>query len=217
VNAITWSPDSSLLAAACDDGIVKVYDLDGTLRRSFTGHTHSVMCVAFNPKGNLLVSGSFDENVRIWDIRRGRCIRTFPAHAGAVSAVDVTFDSTMILSCSYDGLTRLWDISVGQCLKTLVPEHRPGPVLNALFSPNAQYLLAATADGIIRIWDYLNNRILRTYSGHKCSRYSCPVVVSDSSILSGSEDGAVYQWDINSSQLIRTYKTHSDSPILAMQ
>ena len=35
------------------------------------GHTNFVFCVNFNPASNLLVSGGFDETVRIWDVSRG--------------------------------------------------------------------------------------------------------------------------------------------------
>jgi WD40 repeat protein len=35
-----------------------------------------------------MVSGSFDESIRIWDLRSGRCIKHLNAHSDPVSAVD---------------------------------------------------------------------------------------------------------------------------------
>jgi COMPASS component SWD3 len=35
-----------------------------------------------------MVSGSFDESIRIWDVRAGRCIKHLNAHSDPVSAVD---------------------------------------------------------------------------------------------------------------------------------
>jgi len=35
------------------------------------GHTNFVFCVNYNPQSNLIVSGSFDETVRIWDAKSG--------------------------------------------------------------------------------------------------------------------------------------------------
>lgn len=66
------------------------------------------------------MSGSFDETVKIWDIRSGTCIKTLPAHSDPVSAVSFNRDGTLITSSSYDGLIRIWETASGQCIKTLV-------------------------------------------------------------------------------------------------
>lgn len=44
----------------------------GAMLKTLKGHTNFVFCVNFNPTSNLLVSGGFDETVRIWDVSRGR-------------------------------------------------------------------------------------------------------------------------------------------------
>jgi WD40 repeat protein len=48
---------------------VKVWDSQtGALVRSFRGHTGVVTTVAFSPDGQLLVSGSRDGTVKVWDV-----------------------------------------------------------------------------------------------------------------------------------------------------
>ena len=46
----------------------------------------------------------FDESVRVWDVKTGKCLRTFPAHSDPVSAVHFNRDGSLIVSSSYDGL-----------------------------------------------------------------------------------------------------------------
>lgn len=129
------------------------------------------MCVNFNPQSNLIVSGSFDETVRIWDVKTGRCIKTLPAHSDPVSACCFNRDGTLIASSSYDGLCRVWDTATGQCLKTLICDENNPPVSYVTFSPNGKYILAATLDNNLKLWNYADGKCLKTYKGHSNERY----------------------------------------------
>ena len=141
--------------------------------RILKGHYNYVYCINFNPQGNMVVSGSYDEAVRIWDIRLGNCLKILPAHQDPVAAVDFIRDGTMVVSCSHDKLIRIWDANTGQCLKTLVEEELP-PVSCVRFSPNGKYILASTLDSNIRLWDYLplGGKVLKTYLGHTNKKHS---------------------------------------------
>ncbi|XP_023382363.1 WD repeat-containing protein 5-like, partial [Pteropus vampyrus] len=59
----------------------------GKCLKTLKGHSNYVFCCNFNPQSNLIVSGSFDESVRIWDVKTGKCLKTLPAHSDPVSAV----------------------------------------------------------------------------------------------------------------------------------
>lgn len=50
----------------------QVWELSsGKCLKTLKGHSNYVFCCNFNPQSNLIVSGSFDESVRIWDVRTG--------------------------------------------------------------------------------------------------------------------------------------------------
>ena len=52
----------------------------------------------------MLVSGSYDEAVFIWDVRTAKVLKSLPAHSDPVSGVDFVHDGTLVVSCSSDGL-----------------------------------------------------------------------------------------------------------------
>lgn len=52
----------------------------------------------------MLISGSYDEAVFLWDVRTARVMRSVPAHSDPVGGVDFIRDGTLFVSCAGDGL-----------------------------------------------------------------------------------------------------------------
>lgn len=72
---IRVNPSGTLLAAACDDGCVRLYDIaDGafTYLRSFDKTKLRILSLDWSPSGNTLLTGSADSSVRKWDVSTGK-------------------------------------------------------------------------------------------------------------------------------------------------
>lgn len=178
------------------------------------GHHNYVYCLAFSPKGNILVSGSYDEAVFLWNVRSGRLMRSLPAHGDPVSGVDFVRDGTLIVSCASDGLIRVWDTATGQCLRTFFHEDTP-PVVSVKFSPNGKYILTWMLDSSVRMWNYTDGRCVKTYQGHKNEQYSIVGAfgtyneAASAFIASGSENGSILFWDVVSKHVLQTLNGHA--------
>ena len=184
----------------------------------------------------MLVSGSYDEAVFLWDVRAARVMKSLPAHSDPVGGVDFCRDGTLIASCAGDGLIRIWDTPTGQCLRTLVHEDN-APVTSVRFSPNGKFVLAWTLDSCVRLWDYEKGRcVKKTYQGHVNNKFSlsgafgiygdtftstAAKMVDDDDdddvggegerkafLVSGSEDGAMVWWDVQSKEVLQRETAH---------
>ena len=174
INAISWSPDGSLLAVACDDGFISLWEADTFLAiRIFRGHSNHVLTVDFSPNGNILASGSLDETLCIWDLRSGALIRQIDAHTDVVSCVRFAPDGTCLFSSSFDGTIRVWDIYTGFCLHTI--EHVDKASVGSLALYNGLVFVASHLDGFIRVWSGVDSACLRSLAGHCNQQFMTPV------------------------------------------
>ncbi|KAI5969846.1 SWD3 [Candida margitis] len=233
ISDIKFSPiNSSVLASCSDDLTIRLWSINSSSSskciKIFKKHTYHITTMQFNSKGNLLISGSADETITIWDVISGKILTTLAAHSDPISSVTLTPDNSIIISASYDGLIRLFDLETYQCLKTLTTSTSHGtatsslstadlqnfPVANVERSPNGKYILSTSLDGSIRLWDYMQNKVVKTFIGPKqspiCEKYNCEsrfiIYQGRNLIVSGSDVNGVLCWNIKSKELVWNYQ-----------
>lgn len=100
---------------------------------TFKDHSKAVLCSAMSPDMGMVLTGSFDETVKLWDVKSGSCVKTLNAHSDPVTSVNFKPDGKMFVTAGYDGLSRIWDSSSHQCVHTLLSDSTH-PVAHAQFS-----------------------------------------------------------------------------------
>ena len=91
--------------------MAKAWDLSGygldwsrvTCRRTFLGHNDTVRCLQVG--GGVLVSGSYDNTLKIWNVDTGLCTNTLRGHTDSVLCLQ--FDARKIVSGSADRTIRV--------------------------------------------------------------------------------------------------------------
>ena len=112
INALVFSPDGHLAAAASADGSVILLDIPKDQINFLEGHQGPVRDVDFSPDGKQVLSGSADGSIILWDAVTGNLIRTILSQDIEVGNVAFAPDGQRILS-SLAFTALLMDLATG--------------------------------------------------------------------------------------------------------
>lgn len=130
-----------LEAEARKQGFV-AYDLP--VHATLVGHTDDVTDAVYSPTGNIIVTGSKDKTVKVWDAETYGLLATLPTPGCGVNSLDVSPDGTMILAaCDVGPKLFLWETR-DYALRWSI-QGRPVDVFaSALFSPDSSMIASVT-------------------------------------------------------------------------
>jgi len=122
-----------------------------------------VHSVKFSGDGRLLVSGSSDRTIKVWDACSGREVRTLKS-ASTVNALDLSAEAAgatsggggsggCVVSGHQDGSVKVWDLGTGAVVGGRDHAHA-GQVTSCCFSPRGgMRVLTAGRDHALGLWD----------------------------------------------------------------
>jgi WD40 repeat protein len=86
---------------------VKLWNRQGKLLQTLTGHENEVIGIAFSPDGETIATASADNTVKLWN-RQGKLLQTLTGHENSVFGIAFSPDGETIASASADNTVKLW-------------------------------------------------------------------------------------------------------------
>ncbi|KAF3986657.1 hypothetical protein FT663_03041 [Candidozyma haemuli var. vulneris] len=159
------------------------------------GHTQSVRSVS--GYGNIIISGSYDTTVRVWDLKEGgRCKHVLEGHNDRIYSTSLNYKTRRCYSGSMDSSINVWDFEKGKLLFSLEGHNS----LVGLLELSEDYLVSAAADSTLRVWNPHTGENYSKLKGHN-SAITC--FQHDSlRIVSGSER-MLKLWDVKTGKFVR--------------
>jgi len=178
------------------------------LERSFEGHSASVLAVSFSPDETLIISGSCDQNINIWQKSNGKLLKTLIGHEGWVTSASFSLNSKLVLSSGTDYAIKLWDFDSGKVLKSV--EVGFSTINSCCFSPKENYILTASKDMTLKLLHGSSLEFIRKFEGHSAFINKAIFSPDGKEIISCGNDQTLILWETETSNIIRTFIGHSN-------
>uniref|UniRef100_H3G6P7 Transcriptional repressor Tup1 N-terminal domain-containing protein n=1 Tax=Phytophthora ramorum TaxID=164328 RepID=H3G6P7_PHYRM len=219
VRAVCFSPDCTKLVAGMPQNTIRVWDIASNEEGpAMTGHESEIYSLDY--VNDLIVSGSGDRKVRLWDARNGQCKKIFGNESGGpsdgVTSVALSPDGRLLAAASLDKVVRIWDTETAQLLDRL--EGHSDSVYSIAFSPDGKNVISGSLDRNIMLWDVCaqgrtTTRPRMLFQGHKDFVLSVAYTPDGRWLMSGSKDRSVVFWDPRSSRSVLTLTGYRNSVI----
>jgi WD40 repeat protein len=222
IEAVTFSPDGTLLAAA--ENTLRVWDMTHdppTVQVDLP--ERGCQSVAFSPDGTLLAADSYtasanEDTVRVWDMTSDppetRALLTVPVAGASVfpalNSVVFSPDGTLLagtscgkasgkLSFCTAGDIILWDITQDPPVERAILQGHEKTIYQVAFSPDGTLLVSASVDETIRVWDMTRDppEVQTIFESGISFGHSVAFSPDGQTLASASSENTVKLWNIS--------------------
>ncbi|OFY16560.1 MAG: hypothetical protein A2X11_12685 [Bacteroidetes bacterium GWE2_42_24] len=181
------------------------------------GHTGSVNDMAYTADGNLLVTGSDDCTLKIWDIRTGKEVRTISAFAQPVKRLAISHDGTVVACGSNKKEKGLKVFSLANGAEMASLSNITGEVADLRFShDDTRLLVVIEEDGFVSrvvVIDWRNDAMISelSLSSKEFIRSACfgpkdDFVITVGKRLTNEGTGNISVWELPKGKRETTFK-----------
>ena len=192
---------------------------DETAARTLKGHNAYVWSVAFSPDGKKVLSGSWDNTAKLWDVQTGKLQRK---HTFSSFVNWVTFSPNGKSYLTMSSSVELWDARTGGLLREIKNADTGVP---PMFSPQGEILAIGIGEGKIHLLNTKTDKAKLTLkSPDKQERIMSIAFSPDGKLVATgtakltykkmfdpkgmAETGTVKLWNARTGKLLRTLKGH---------
>ncbi len=202
VGCVVFHPDGRQLAAACGDGLVRLWDTEKNRQLLTLGEGRvTTRAIAFSPDGKRLAIGSLEGDTAIWDAVTGQVVCKPQGGGGMMLSLAFSHDGTLLAGGAGGELVRVWDAHSGQLLYKL--PHHVRAEWTVLFSPDDKLLFVGNLAGVCHVLESRTGKYVAMFDTGQ-PEMTAMAVSPDGRRLATCGGGCLRIWDTASWQPLVT-------------
>jgi WD40 repeat protein len=178
------------------------------------GHKEVVSSCAVSAEG-LVISGSYDRTVKLWNLNTGDLLRTIKAHSDRVNAVALSADGQSFTSACKNGTIKVWKLGKGKVKEMLKIKAHRAAITCIQFSLNGQMLITGSEDKTVKIWQIETGKLVKTLTGYSAHLMDLALSADGNYFASSALEPWMRIRQIPDGKLVRSLKSPSAISSLA--
>ncbi|KAI1627591.1 Ca2+/calmodulin-dependent protein kinase [Exophiala viscosa] len=222
IRCVALSSDDRMLATA-SHGSLKIWNTrtQSCLRTLDCGYA---LCMAFLPGDKIVVVGTREGTLEVFDIAASTLLDTINAHERDIWSLKVSPDGKSLVTGSADKSAKFWQFKVVQeevlgttrknSKLTLVHSRTlkvTDDILSVCFSPDERLLAVSTLDNTVKVFFVDSLKLFLSLYGHKLPVLSMDISYDSKLIVTSSADKNVRVWGLDFGDCHKAFFAHQDS------
>mmetsp|Transcript_10874 Transcript_10874/g.34604 ORF Transcript_10874/g.34604 Transcript_10874/m.34604 type:complete len:495 (+) Transcript_10874:232-1716(+) len=216
-----WSPSSAQLASGSGDSTARIWNIPkaecgpgsaGIMAKPLVlkhfnksnERSKDVTTLDWNHDGQLLATGSYDGQARIWS-KEGELKNTLNKHKGPIFSLKWNKKGDCLLSGSVDKTAIIWDAKTGEVKQQF--EYHSAPTLDVDWRNNTSFATCST-DKMIYVCKLGEAKPIKTFSGHRDEVNAIKWDPTGTLLASCSDDFTAKVWSLKSDKCVQDFQQH---------
>lgn len=189
---------------------------------SLSGHKNDVTFLAFSRDGQVLVSHSPGEAIKLWNLKTGQLMRTLNEKLYAAGIVAISPDAQTLVTVdrkaqANDKTIKVWNLKTNKLLYTLNGHSQQITCLT--ISKDGQTLASTSDDKKVLVWNLKTGKLLHTITPQSTQTWAIAFTPNGQLLATGggdsldqkntSNDTSIKLWDMKTGKQLATLEGHT--------
>ncbi len=161
---IGLSSNGKIIGYVLQNRTVIVYDSEQNQEVGKLRLNGIVTCLAMNNEGKILIVGTEEGGINLWDVSSGLPPLNVKGHHSGITTVALSSDGMMAVSGCRDGMVKVWNLGTGNLVHTF--KHHLTSITAIAIGADNLTLATGSQDGCICIWHLPRGHLIETFAAH---------------------------------------------------
>jgi len=210
-STVMFNPDGDLILTSgsdsfpSQDGVTRIWETYSTrLVASLRGHSMEVRSAVWSPRGDSILTASWDGTARVWAKGFGSLKATI-RWPDMMEQMFLSPDCTTIVSVGFRSGGKIWDVKTER-LRTEIS----GGLQGSFNADGSYFVGSGTGNAAARIWDAKTWKVRADLVGHTGYITGTKFCADGARVATCSADGTAAMWDANSGVCLRIMRGSND-------